>query len=76
MGELDYNKPICAASVDGLNIYVLLPRTHENSYRVKGYDWFNIGSGGWNSCVCWKTKEEAVGCYSNVRNCKIKAEVL
>lgn len=72
---LDYNKPICSTSTDGNNTYILLERTHEDSYGIKGYDWYNITANKWNSCVCWKTKEEAVSVYRNVRNCKISVEV-
>ena len=72
--QLDYNKPICSTSTEGFNTYILLPRTREDSYTTIGYDWFNITKGEWNSCVCWKTKEEAVKCYRNVRNCEIKVE--
>lgn len=71
MKELDYSKPICSISIDGLDTYILLPRTYECSYTPIGYDWFSIIRNEWNSCVCWKTKEEAVECYSNVRNCEL-----
>lgn len=73
---IDYNKPICSTSVDGLNTYILLPRTREDSYTIIGYDWFNITTFQWNSCVCWKTKEEAVECYGRVRNCEIELGII
>ncbi len=69
--EVDYSKPICADSAQGTT-YLLLPTNHGDSYRFRGYDWFNPVTGTWNSSVNWKTAEEACSSYCNVRNCSLK----
>ena len=59
--EIDYNKLIFSKHCNGL--YVLLPSTEERGYRIVGYNWFSLKNHSWNSCCCWKTKEEAVAAY-------------
>lgn len=76
MKELDYNKPICAEDGAEQRKYILLPRIEGKCYTVVSYDWFCTEINDWNSCACWKTKEEAVKFYREwgytVRNCEIK----
>ncbi|AUR93317.1 hypothetical protein NVP1187O_004 [Vibrio phage 1.187.O._10N.286.49.F1] len=71
--ELDYSKLIMATSSDRSSVYLLLPSTKDRSYDHRGYDWFNINTGEWNSCVNYKTVGEAlaVGGYCNIRNCEV-----
>jgi len=61
---LDYSKPIMATSGDGM--FLLLPTCHGNSYCFRGYDWFNVEKGEWNSCRNWETAEEAVKSYESM----------
>lgn len=71
--ELDYSKPIMATNSDKSSIYLLLPSTEDCSYIHRGYDWFNINTGEWNSCVNYKTVQEALkACgYCNISNCEM-----
>ena len=62
---LDYSKPIIAKSVSGKR-YLLLPTCYDNSFKFRGYDWLDIKVGKWNSCVNWKTAEEAVKSYEKM----------
>jgi len=70
--QLDYSKPICGDSGDAT--YLLLPHWQEDSYFLRGYDWFNLKTGKWNSCVGYGSVEEALmaGSYINIRNCEMK----
>ena len=77
--KLDYDKVIMAKGNDG-SIFILLPqqdidRMHpdEMCYLIRGYDWFNIKEGCFNSCICWKTKQKAVSAYDSyhITNAKI-----
>ncbi len=68
---LDLTKPICATSRDGTQTYLLLPSNVDKRYAFRGYDWFNPVTGAYNSCMNYKTVEEAIKYYSNVRNCSI-----
>lgn len=45
--ELDYSKPIIAKSKDSKYCYLLLSVRDAESYKVTGYDWFNIATGEW-----------------------------
>lgn len=72
--QLDYNKPIMTTNKDESVIYLLLPTNKDNSYWLRGYDWFNIITGEWNSCKNWSTVKEALEhrrSYYNIRNCNI-----
>lgn len=62
---LDYNKPIVAVGRKSGDRYLLLPCLDgaDNSYNVKGYNWFRLKDGEWNSCRYWKTPEAAVRAY-------------
>jgi len=72
---LDYSKPIKAIS-KGLGFtYLLLPQIEPHSYKVIGYNWFNVDSGEYNSAECWKTPEEAIKYYSadhKIINCTVR----
>ena len=59
---LDYSKPIVAEM--GSGTIILLP-TLGQRYQVKGYNWFRLSDGGWNSTLTWPTPEAAVKAYSN-----------
>lgn len=74
--ELDFSKPIMATNSDKSNTYLLLPSTEDCSYDHRGYDWFNINTGTWNSCKNWETVQEALesGGYFNIRNCEIEVK--
>lgn len=62
--EINYSRPI-VAECGKINIkYLLLPQLG-NSYSVKGYNWFNIKTGEYNSCACYKTAKQAVEAYSD-----------
>ena len=61
--ELDYSKPIIATN--DKYTYLLLPVYVADSFRLNGFDWFDIRSGKINSCVSWKTPQEAVEAYRN-----------
>lgn len=74
--QIDYSKPIMSTSVDGASTFLLLPVCKEGSYKVVGYNWFNITLGQWNSCSTFKTAQEAINCYSNVKNCEIELKPL
>ena len=56
---LDYSKPIVAERDDG-NIELLLPGKDKGLYQIIGYDWFNLGTGEWQSCTTWSSPMEAV----------------
>ena len=60
--KLDYSKPIVAKNSNGYT-HLLLPYI-EDSYKILGYDWFNLDEGKFNSCVHWKTPQEAIDSYS------------
>lgn len=60
--ELDYSKPIVA--ICGNEKHILLPQLASRGYSVKGYNWFDISLGKYNSCTCWATAELAVKEYS------------
>lgn len=60
---LDYSKPIIAKSRKTDDKFLLLPTCKDGSYQFRGYDWFNIETGKWNSCVNFQTSEEAIKCY-------------
>lgn len=67
---IDYTKPIISDS-NGFT-YILLPQIEEGSYKVVGYNWFDIINGKYNSCVFFETPQEACTyCYSNARNMEI-----
>lgn len=70
--QLDLTKPICATTDFGdKTLYLLLPTNRDNSYEFRGYNWLNVDTGKWNSCKDFKTVDEAIKTYSNVRNCTI-----
>jgi len=63
--ELDYSKPIVAENNRG-DKYLLLPQINtqfERTVIVKGYNWFNIKTGNYNSCSCWASAKKAVDAY-------------
>lgn len=61
--RLDYSKPIIAKSKDSKYCYLLMPVREVGTYRVTGYDWFNIVTGEWNSHVEHQTPQKAVDSY-------------
>lgn len=72
--DLDYNKPICAVRKESGEEYLLMPINHGLSYDFRGFDWFNIKTGEFNSCRGWKSAEDAVEAYINdykISNCTI-----
>jgi hypothetical protein len=45
------------------NIYVLLPHIvndPKDNYVYKGYDWFNLATGEWDSCMFYSTMDKAI----------------
>ena len=69
--KLDYSKPICGDSCN--TTYILLPNMHDNSYNLRGYDWFNPKTGEWNSCKNYESVKDALdySSYTNIRNCEM-----
>jgi hypothetical protein len=61
--KLDYNKPVLSLSSDG-TVCILVANCDTKSYKVLGYDWLRLSDGKFNSKYLWKTKQEAVDCYS------------
>jgi hypothetical protein len=62
------DQAIFAESEDGRYTFVLLPHIDKKastSYRHAGYDWFNIKTGGWNSCMYYSTVAEAIRGYKS-----------
>lgn len=65
------DRPIFASK--GNSNYVLLPQMKNNDdqlandYRCIGYNWFNIGTGEYNSCKFYSTIEKAIEVYSTYR---------
>jgi hypothetical protein len=60
--KIDFNKPIFATNTS--LTAVLMPRLENGSgYKVVGYDWFDIRSGIFNSCCCFKTAQLAIDSY-------------
>jgi len=65
--EINFDKPIACKDDKG-HFYLLLPQQKHDGYEVMGYNWLNLETLEWNSCVCWKTKEEAITSY-NYKDC-------
>lgn len=59
---LDLSKPIFSKLCEDDDIVVLLPQldTMAGGYTVIGYNWFNLTSGYYNSCILFETVEEAI----------------
>ena len=73
---IDFSKPIMAVDKDGEHVYLLMPRTRDESYATSAYDWFDVRNGKWNSMRFWKNPQEAVDAYSGnssrtASNCEI-----
>ena len=45
--------------------FILLPQIREKSYTICGYNWFNITKGEYNSCVFYKTIQDAIDAYES-----------
>lgn len=70
---LDWAKPICAYGSGPDEIYLLMPQiTRFGGY--KGYNWFKLASGQYNSHVFWETAQAAVDAYTDyeIKNVKLK----
>ena len=62
--KIDYNKPIFARQTTGGIVFMLLPQI-QLGYTHSGFNWFNLADGSYNSCVFWKTPEQAVEAYQS-----------
>ncbi len=65
---LRYDEPIVAedkCNGDGMK-YLLIPQLGKYNYDIKGFNWFNLTEGRYNSRCCYKTAEAAVGDYSHL----------
>lgn len=52
---------------DGNHVYILLAHISQGSgYRVVAYDWFNIQTGSYNSCMYYKSADLAIQAYSSM----------
>lgn len=67
---LDLSRPILAKGGFGNYTYMLLPQIEKGSYDIVGYNWFNVDTGEYNSCQCFKTVKDALDSYKY--NCKFK----
>lgn len=72
--EVDLSRPIIAE--DGKNVELLLPQIEKGSYKIVGYNWFNLTVGQYNSCATFKTVEAAIRARSNCRMYNAGLEVL
>ena len=54
---IDYSKPVVAVTEFG-DKYLLIG--HADG---KGYDWFSLTEGHWNSSICWADPRDAVASY-------------
>lgn len=74
--KLNLDEPIaCKDKNDSGIVYLLLPQQRHDGYKVEGYNWFNIKHFCWNSCVCWKTKEEAIKSYQTCDMFNVEIEL-
>lgn len=58
--ELKRDRPVIA-QLDGMN-FLLLPQKERGSYKIIGYDWFNLQTGNYNSVMLFSF-EEAILTY-------------
>jgi hypothetical protein len=62
--KLDYSQPVVAVKRN--KRYLLLPQVNQRcNFETKGYDWFDINSGEWNSCLYFSTPEAAINSYAS-----------
>ncbi len=69
---IDYNKPIfCDIRGD---IFLLVPQI-ASGYKIKHYDWMNIKTGEYNSCIHYRTAAKACESYKEhkIFNAELKA---
>jgi hypothetical protein len=76
--DLDYSKPIGAFTRSKSTLILIPCLDNKDSYKISGYNWFDITKGEWNSCCFFKTPQEAVSSYRNIyiyfiRNVKLTA---
>ena len=62
---LNYDLPIFAETTTGrVERYLLMPQiTKSGGYVIKGYNWFKLDEGRYNSCSFFKTPSEAIDAY-------------
>lgn len=78
---LDYSVPIMAErdNPEYKEKYLLISQI-DMDFKIKGYNWFNLYNGTYNSCSCWTTPEEAVKTYResgySIYNAVIKCDRL
>ena len=58
--SLDYRKPIACRYLEKDAVSLLIPQIENGSYKVIGYNWFNMDSGEYKSCCMFDTAQEAV----------------
>ena len=63
--KLDFSKPIIAEDRETKEQHILLPQVKKDSYKVEGYNWFNLQTGSYASCIFFETVLEAL--YSRER---------
>ena len=71
--ELDYSMPIVASGHSSGSLMILLPQI-ESGYVFRGYNWFVLDTGKYNSAQFFKTVAEAVNSYESytIRNLEEK----
>ena len=64
---LNYDLPIFAETTTGkVETYLLLPQISKSGgYSIKGYNWFRLEDGKYNSCAFFKTPREAIEGYES-----------
>jgi hypothetical protein len=60
--------------ISGGGKYILLPNIVPHSYKVIGWNWFNLEEGEWNSCL-FETKEHAIEAYKKRGITKVKIKL-
>lgn len=64
---LDYSKPIIAEGrgIHKKEKFLLLPQISQLDYSIKGYDWFNVDTGKYNSSCRFSSVKEAMDSYGD-----------
>jgi hypothetical protein len=65
--RIDFKKPVFAKPIreetEEILVYILLPQLMPDSYKVIGFNWFNLKDGSFNCSTRWRTPQEAVEAY-------------
>lgn len=66
--EVDFSKGIIGKSRNSNNIVILMPQlddTKDDGYEIRGYNWFSLTNGEYNSCAYFKSPQAAIRAYED-----------